>query len=135
MKTRISVLIIDDDPDICVLLESFFNSYNLSSVSVNTLEAAKVRLNKIIPMFIILDNSLPDGKGINFINYFKSSIPDVKIIVCSADDLEEELKRQAVNVYSVIKKPFLFKELQTNIAYPALLSVFVDDYKSFPRIS
>jgi response regulator of citrate/malate metabolism len=83
-------------------------------------------------MFIILDNSLPDGKGIDFINYFKSNIPEVKIIVCSADDLEEELKRQAVNVYSVIKKPFLFKELISSIVYPALLSV-ADDFKNFPK--
>lgn len=113
MKTCISVLIIDDDPDICSLFESFFKSLHLSTISANTLREAVIKLDQFVPAFIILDNSLPDGKGIDFINYVVTNCPSVKIIVCSADDLKEELEKRAAKVHLILKKPFMFKELHS----------------------
>lgn len=106
-------MIIDDDPDICSLFESFFRPLHISTISANTLKEAVLRLEQFVPALIILDNSLPDGKGIDFIKHLASNIPEAKVIICSADDLEEELKNRAAKVHLILKKPFMYKELRS----------------------
>lgn len=133
MKTCISALIIDDDPDICSILEAFFKSNHLSSISVNTLKEAAIKLNQHIFSFIILDNSLPDGKGIDFIKHLASNIPEAKVIICSADDLEEELKIRAAKVHLILKKPFLFKEFAPILNNLRSVPVIAEDIQSFSR--
>lgn len=133
MKTCISVLIIDDDPDICSLFESFFKPLHLSTISVNTLREAAIKLDKFIPAFIILDNSLPDGKGIDFINYIANNCPGVKIVVCSADNLEEELKSRATKVHLILKKPFMFKELLPIVNNMISAPILQNDIQGFSK--
>lgn len=131
MNTPISGLIIDDDPEICSLFEIVCQTYNLTTLSVKTLKEAKNELDKFIPVFIVLDNSLPDGKGIDFINYLQFTFPCVKVIFCSADDFENELSNRKIAVHAVLKKPFFISNLKLiieGISKP----VSSNDIQSYP---
>ena len=66
------VLIIDDDRKIRNLLKNFLNFNQMSAREVGSIHEAKQMLDKIsAPPCIFLDNTLPDGYGIQFmVNIF-----------------------------------------------------------------
>ena len=82
----LKVLIIDDETDICYLLSTLLKQKNLDADFVNTLSDAAMALKKDTPEIIFLDNHLPDGLGMNFIEYIKLHYPSSKIIMITAHD-------------------------------------------------
>lgn len=105
MKTN--VLIIDDEVDICYLLSSILRSKNCLVNYVNSLEEATETLVNQHPEIIFLDNHLPDGLGINYIQGLKQNNPDAKIIMISAFDNHSERQKAISNgADTFICKPF-----------------------------
>ncbi len=69
-----NVMIVEDEKDLCFLLERMLKKENLFTSSVNTLTEAKYKLNKIKPTILFLDSHLPDGSGSDFIGHVKKII-------------------------------------------------------------
>ena len=82
----LKVLIIDDETDICYLLSTLLKQKKFDTDYVNTLTDAAISLKKDTPGIIFLDNHLPDGLGMNFIEYIKNHYPSVKIVMITAHD-------------------------------------------------
>ena len=82
----LKVLIIDDETDICYLLSTLLKQKNLETAYVNTLSAATKSLEKDPVEIVFLDNHLPDGLGMNYIEHIKSNYPGVKIVMITAHD-------------------------------------------------
>ena len=103
----LKVLIIDDEADICYLLSTLLKQKNLEAEYVNTLTDAAVALKKMIPEIVFLDNHLPDGLGMNFIEYIKNHYPKIKIVMITAHDTVAD-RQKALNegVDYFISKPF-----------------------------
>ena len=103
----LKVLIIDDETDICYLLSTLLKQRNLDTEYVNSLSDAAIALKKETPELIFLDNHLPDGMGMNFIEYIKLHYPVAKIIMITAHDTPTD-RQQALTegVDSFIAKPF-----------------------------
>jgi DNA-binding NtrC family response regulator len=80
------VLIIEDEGDMCLLLNILLNGKEMELEHVKSLAAAEEYLQKEQPNVILLDNKLPDGFGIDFISYIKKNYPSVKIIMISGYD-------------------------------------------------
>ena len=78
------VLIIDDEADTCYLISIILDKKNIRSSCASSLAEAKTALSLKSPSLIFLDNQLPDGWGIDFIEFIKSSNPASKIILYSA---------------------------------------------------
>lgn len=81
-----TVLIIDDEPDICFMLSSILKKKALASVSVHTIGEAGTYLRVKTPSLVFLDNNLPDGKGIDFLRGIKKDYPEVKVVMITAYD-------------------------------------------------
>ena len=88
----LKVLIIDDETDICYLLSTLLKQKNFETDFVNTLSDAQIALKKDVPEIIFLDNHLPDGLGMNFIEYVKSNYPTIKIVMITAHDTADDRK-------------------------------------------
>lgn len=84
-KTK-KVLIIEDEGDMCLLLNIMLNGKDMELDHVKKLSAAEEYLQKEQPAVVILDNQLPDGFGIDFISHIKSNYPAVRIIMISGYD-------------------------------------------------
>lgn len=80
------VLIIEDEGDMCLLLNIMLNGKNMELDHVKKLAAAEEYLQKEQPAVVILDNKLPDGFGIDFIPHIKKNYPAVRIIMISGYD-------------------------------------------------
>ena len=80
------VLIVEDEGDMCLLLNILLNGKEMELDHVKTLSAAEEYLQLEQPAVILLDNRLPDGFGIDFITHIKKNYPAVKIIMISGFD-------------------------------------------------
>ena len=102
-----NALIIDDETDIWILLSKILRKHNLTTYYVNNLEAATKRLEQEVPAIIFLDNHLPDGFGIDFIQFIKNHYPEAKIVMISGYDLQADRNRalhEGADLF--ISKPF-----------------------------
>jgi two-component system OmpR family response regulator len=87
------VLIVDDEPDICFLFGRILHKRNLKTGYARNLAEATSFLEADPPSLIFLDNSLPDGQGIDFIPYLKKNYPSTRIVMVTANDSAIDQKR------------------------------------------
>ncbi|WP_153800948.1 response regulator [Foetidibacter luteolus] len=103
----LKVLIVDDEIDICYLLSGILRQKNYKTTYVNTLSDAEVMLKRDPPSIVFLDNHLPDGLGVDFIQYIKKYYPETKIVMVTANDTATDRQKafkQGVNYF--MGKPF-----------------------------
>ncbi len=100
-------LIIDDEIDICYLLSGILKNKDIQPYYVNTLAEAGSALKTQEPEIVFLDNHLPDGMGVDFINQIRKLNPNSKIALITAYDTAADRKRAATEgVDFFIAKPF-----------------------------
>ena len=110
MKTEnASVLVVDDDLDLCHLLSAMLVGKNLKIYTASSLKEADEQLRQVVPSLIFLDNNLPDGQGIHFIRRLRSANADIKIVMMTADPTDE-MKEKAIEegCISYLDKPFSY---------------------------
>ena len=102
-----TAMIIDDDPDLGILMMSTLEKRKIHTMSVHSLPEAAEYLTYLKPTIIFLDNSFPEGLGINFIQDIKSADKEIKIVMMTADnDKWIEDKAREEGVVGFLKKPF-----------------------------
>lgn len=102
------VLIVEDDPDIQLMLEAVFDFYKIQKFSVGTIALAKQRLENSIPELIVLDNCLPDGKGLDFIEFLYENFPCIRIIFYTEDYWDINGRNLKDKIYLYAPKPSLY---------------------------
>ena len=80
------VLIVDDELDICFLFGRILRGRNLKTGYARSLAEAYSSIQDEPPSLVFLDNSLPDGRGIDFIPFLKMNCPATRVIVVTAND-------------------------------------------------
>jgi two-component system, OmpR family, response regulator len=117
MEDRVKVLIVDDEVDVGFLLSAILHCKNLQASYVNSISEAKRVLIEEKPSIVFLDNHLPDGFGISFIEEIRKINPCVKIVMITAYDTSiDRDKAYQKGVDYFIGKPFtretIFKTLE-----------------------
>lgn len=107
LHEKLKALIVDDEIDVCYLLSSILKYKNLQASYVNSISEAKRVLTEDHHSIIFLDNHLPDGFGINFIDEIRKLNPHVKIVMITAHDTNSDMhKAYELGVDQFIGKPF-----------------------------
>ena len=114
------VLIVEDEGDICLILNIILNSNEVELDHVKDLAAATAYLQKEQPSLVLLDNKLPDGFGVDFIPGLKKNHPAVKVAMISGFDgsVKDVALHNGADTY--IQKPFSREQLSNSVK--ALLS-------------
>ncbi len=102
-----TAMIIDDDVDLGELLISILETRKIHSMAVHSLPEAEECLSYLKPTVIFLDNSFPEGLGVNFIRNIKSADEEIKIIMMTADTgtwIKEKASEEGINYF--LRKPF-----------------------------
>lgn len=81
---KCDVLIVDDDRDLCLILRLGLQA-DCSVHCEHSLAEAAAWLAKHQPSLVLLDNSLPDGSGVEFIQKMMDAVPDIKVVMMTAD--------------------------------------------------
>jgi len=122
LQPVLKALIIDDETDICYLLGNILRQRNYHTTYASSLtEAGKLLESQNDFTLIFLDNHLPDGYGISFINRVKEKIPYAQLVMITAHDANADKEKAARNGADFfIGKPFtreiIFKTLDRFIA-------------------
>lgn len=114
-KKAKKVLIIEDEGDMCLLLNIMLNGKDMELSHVKKLAAAEEYLQKEQPEVVILDNKLPDGFGIDFITYIKKNYPNIRIIMISGYDgsARDVAIENGADIF--LEKPFTKNQLYESI--------------------
>jgi DNA-binding NtrC family response regulator len=102
-----TAMIIDDDEDLAQLLTTILEFRKIHTMAIHSLPEAEECLAYLKPTVIFLDNSFPEGLGVNFISTIRSTDEEIKIIMMTADSdswIEEKASEEGVNYF--LRKPF-----------------------------
>ncbi len=106
-----SILVVDDDPNICRLLDDFLTNYGYQ---VATREHGQDALNWLDDNqcdIALVDLRLPGMDGMDLIQTAKEKYPDMQFIVISGlGDLDDAIKAMEQGVFAYVKKPFVHME-------------------------
>jgi DNA-binding response OmpR family regulator len=114
-KKARKILLVEDEPDMCLLLNIMLTGDDMEVDHVNTLSAARDYFNSGAPSVLILDNRLPDGLGIDFISDIRKDFPETKIIMISGADAAAKDLALENGANEFLTKPFTKNQLYTTV--------------------
>jgi len=109
-----SILVIDDDPQICQLLEEVLRDEGYSVSSADSVEKGLPNYPKSTLSLIVTDVLMPNREGLETIRELRRNNPRMKILAISGGleqggmDVLEIAKRFGAD--RVLKKPFEMRE-------------------------
>lgn len=124
---KTSILIIEDDPISCKLLESTLKKEGYQIYSVQTGNDGLQKANEIIPDIILLDIVLPDINGFEICRKIRDdkNLSEVAIIIItSLHDKESHRKGIEAGADDFLTKPFDNEELKLRVKAIAKLNRF-----------
>lgn len=80
-----SILIIDDEEDLCYLLANLLRAQGFEVQTEFTLTDGSAAIRRQPPDWVILDNDLPDGQGWEKLEEFRAIAPHAGFIMISAN--------------------------------------------------
>jgi DNA-binding response OmpR family regulator len=108
----LKILIVDDEPDICYFLSNSLTKKGFLASCSHTLKGAEELIETSEPSVLVLDNHLPDGKGVEFAGKISSTHPELKIIMITAHDSPQDRAKAYNNGVSLfLSKPFTIGEI------------------------
>lgn len=114
-STTKKVLIVEDEADMCLLLNILLNGKEMELDHVKSLKAARAYLEQSLPDIILLDNKLSDGFGVDFITYVKRNYPSVKVIMITGFDPSVSDVAMENGADTFLEKPFTKDKLYQSI--------------------
>jgi two-component system, OmpR family, response regulator len=110
---RMKLLIIDDEKDLCDLIQLILKEDHYQIDCAFTLKDAIRKWNKQHPFVVLLDNNLPDGFGLDMIERHQSLLENSSVIMITADALPATRERaEAAGIKYFMQKPFSLKTIR-----------------------
>jgi len=127
-KASQKILIIEDEGEMCLVLNILLSDDDVELEHVKNLSAAEEYLASEVPSLIILDNKLPDGFGVDYIARVKKKYPSVKIVMITGFDRSAKDVAMENGADLFLEKPFTKQEILTAIR--SLLNLPNDQFGS-----
>ncbi|MFK7816646.1 MAG: sigma-54-dependent transcriptional regulator, partial [Gammaproteobacteria bacterium] len=101
-----NVLVVDDEPDIRELLEITLSRMNLDSHAAANVNEAKSLLENQQFDLCLTDMKLPDGTGIELVEYIQENFPHIPVAVITAfGSMEAAIKALKAGAFDFVSKP------------------------------
>jgi DNA-binding NtrC family response regulator len=113
--TKVSILIIDDEVELCKSLSEMLKEeeegYKISVANSGKKGLAKIK--EEVPDLVLLDIKMPEMDGIETLEKIKAIDEDVLVIMLTAyQTVETAIKSMKLGAYDYISKPFNYEELK-----------------------
>lgn len=107
-----SVLVVDDNSDLLRWMERVLSAGGWKVLAASSVTEAVVAFRGAAPDAVIIDYMLPDGDGVSLARALIGEAPDVRIVMMSGMDMDEE-DALVCRVHDIpfLVKPFLAEEL------------------------
>lgn len=116
MSAMKKILIVDDEEDICYFLSRNLSRRGFLTSTSHTLVEAEKEIERTQPDILLLDNHLPDGRGLDFVVNINYKYPKTKVIMITAHDTPEDRSKAYNNgIRYFLPKPFSISTLNQMI--------------------
>ncbi|MET0091408.1 MAG: sigma-54 dependent transcriptional regulator [Candidatus Thiodiazotropha sp.] len=104
--TQPTALIVDDEPDICELLEITLMRMGIDAHSVFNLNSARDLLEEINFDLCLTDMRLPDGNGIELVRHINQNYPKLPVAMITAHgNMESAIEALKAGAFDFVSKP------------------------------
>jgi two-component system response regulator HydG len=111
-----SVLVIDDDKDMCLLLNRFLTRNNYVVTTLHTGKEAIAWMGKNEPDIVLCDFKLDDMNGSELLGHIKESHPTAPVIIITGySDVKNAVEVMKLGAYDYVTKPLLPDEILLTI--------------------
>lgn len=110
MSIESTVLVVDDDPQICVMIKRLLERHGISTIVANDGFECEVMIDYENPKLIILDLHMPNRNGIDTLKIIRQKHPLMPVIVVTGGGQKSETlnlanaKKHGANI--LFTKPF-----------------------------
>ena len=110
------LLVVDDDPELLLLLKDELSQQGLSCSSANCGSDALLMLRQDSFDLVVLDWNLPDFDGTEICRRLRSSDDTTPVLMLTAhDDVDDRVQALDLGVDDYLTKPFELKELHARV--------------------
>ena len=118
-----AVLVVDDEPDLCELLSITLERMNLSPSTANSVAAAQRLLKTARFDLCLTDMQLPDGSGLELVQWMQQYSPTVPVAVITAHgSMETAVRALKAGAFDFVSKPLDLAGLRKLVASAIKLS-------------
>jgi two-component system response regulator PilR (NtrC family) len=118
-----SVLIVDDEPDLCELLSITLQRMDLNPRTANNVAAAQRMLKTERFDLCLTDMQLPDGDGLELVKWMQQYSPSVPVAVITAHgNMETAVRALKLGAFDFVSKPLDLAGLRKLVASAIKLS-------------
>jgi two-component system response regulator PilR (NtrC family) len=122
--SRPTVLILDDEPDLCELLGITLARMDVESEAVHDLGAARRKLKGRRYDLCLTDMRLPDGDGLDLVEWMQVHAPETPVAVITAHgNVEAAVRALKLGAFDFVSKPLDIGDLRKLVAQALKLSV------------
>lgn len=115
--SKLTALIIDDEPDIRELLEITLSRMGIDTYSSSNLTDAKTLLTEHDFSLCLTDMKLPDGNGLDFVDHIQTTQPELPVAVITAHgNMESAVRALKSGAFDFISKPVDLAALRSIIS-------------------
>jgi two-component system response regulator PilR (NtrC family) len=101
-----SVLVVDDEPDLCELLSITLQRMDLNPSTCGTITAAQRMLKTDQYDLCLTDMQLPDGSGLELVQWMQQYSPNVPVAVITAHgNMETAVQALKLGAFDFVSKP------------------------------
>ena len=123
-----TVLIIDDEPDICELLSITLKRMDLKTDTCGDLTGARSLLESNAYDLCLTDMKLPDGNGLDLVDWMQKHVPSIPVAVITAHgNVESAVKALKLGAFDFVSKPLDLKDLRSIVSTALRLKSSSDD--------
>jgi len=118
-----AVLVVDDEPDLCELLSITLERMDLSPRTADSIAAAQRMLKTERFDLCLTDMQLPDGDGLDLVQWMQQYTPSVPVAVITAHgNMETAVRALKVGAFDFVSKPLDLAGLRKLVATAIKLS-------------
>jgi DNA-binding response OmpR family regulator len=115
MGDQTTILVVDDDPDICELLEDYLGDQGYAVVAVQNAGACRKALAEHQPDVVLLDVGLPGEDGLSLARHVREHHDVGIIMVSGAGETVDRIIGLEIGADDYLAKPFDPRELHARL--------------------
>ncbi len=106
-------LVVDDEPDICELLSITLNRMDINTRTCGDVESAKASLRQRPVDLCLTDMRLPDGSGLDLVEWIQDEAPGIPVAVITAHgSVEAAVRALKLGAFDFVSKPLDLNDLR-----------------------
>ncbi|MCZ6585017.1 MAG: sigma-54 dependent transcriptional regulator [Gammaproteobacteria bacterium] len=108
-----TALVVDDEPDLCELLSITLERMDIATRTCNDVATAKRALSQQRYDLCLTDMRLPDGDGLELVEWIQQEVPGTPVAVITAHgSVETAVKALKIGAFDFVSKPLDLNDLR-----------------------